>query len=534
MKNKIIYLILFLISLLSVWRLFQVGYPSMQDDMQIFRLEQFDQCLKDGQIPCRYIADGGLGYGYPLYNFYSPLPYSVAEIFHLLGFSFINSIKISLILPAFIRTFGMYFLATAFFGSGGGILSTVLFAFAPYQALNTFVRGAIAENWALSLLPFIFWSLYKRHNKLSITFLIALFLSHNLTIIYALPLLLIFSIFTKNFKYSLRSLFWSFCITSFFVLPAFFEKNLTTVNTMTQGYFSYVIHFTTLKELFVSNFWGYAGSMWGPIDGLSFNIGLFQWLIPSIIFIYYFIHKNLKNRRLIIALYLIAVLALFLTHSKSTFIWQLLPFMAYFQFPWRFLAPVIFCFSFIGGGLVQTISAKYKKLVLVALSFMIIFINLPYFQEDIWYPNLTDSQKLTPAEITRQSGAGLMDYWPKYGKNFPTTFAPSGPIIVSGQVSLDNFSKNSRQVKLNLLVITPMATLNLPVVYFPNWELFVDNQKTTYQIEPKLGLIQISLAQGQHQILLNFVNTPLRTIANSLSLLTLLSFIIFIIREKRS
>ena len=534
MKNKFIYLILFLISLLSVWRLFRPGYPSMQDDIQVFRLQQFDQCLKDGQIPCRYIANGGLGYGYPLYNFYSPLPYSVAELFHLVGFSYLNSIKISFIIPAFIRTFGMYFLASAFFGSSGGLLSAVLFTFAPYQSLNTFVRGAIAETWALSLLPFIFWSIYKRKNKLSILFLSSLFLSHNLTLLYALPLLSIFSIFTKNTKYFIRSSFWSFCTASFFLLPAFFEKNQTTVSTMTQGYFNFIVHFTTLKELFISNFWGYSASMWGPVDGLSFQVGLFQWLLPTIVFVYYLIHKNSTHRCLIISFYFIAFFALFLTHSKSTFIWQTLPFMAYFQFPWRFLALAVFCLSFLGGGLIKIFLSKFRALILILLTFTIIFLNLPYFQEDIWYSNLTDSQKLNSSEIIRQSGAGLMDYWPNFSQNFPSAFAPNTPSIVDGQVSVDNYSKNSHSAELSVIAITPTATINLPIVYFPNWDLYIDNQKADYQIEPKLGLIQITLLQGQHQILLKFVNTPIRNFANSLSLLTLASFIIFIIREKRS
>jgi len=116
MNKKIIYLILTAVALFSSWRLFRPGYPSMQDDIQVFRLQQFDQCLKDKQIPCRYISGGGLGYGYPLYNFYSPLPYAVAESFHLLGFSFINSIKIAFIIPAFLRVFGMFLFSSIFFG----------------------------------------------------------------------------------------------------------------------------------------------------------------------------------------------------------------------------------------------------------------------------------------------------------------------------------------------------------------------------------------------------------------------------------
>lgn len=533
MKNKIIILILLLLSFLSSWRLFRTGYPSMQDDIQIFRLQQFDQCLKDGQIPCRYIANGGLGYGYPLYNFYSPLPYGVAEIFHLFGFSYIDSIKISFIIPSFLRTFGMFFLASAFFGTSGGLLSATLFNFAPYQAINTFVRGAIAETWALSLLPFIFYFIYKRKNKLSILFLSALFLSHNLTLIYALPLSLIFSLVTHNFKYFFRSLFWSLCATSFFILPAFFEKNLTTVNTMTQGYFYYIIHFTTLKELFLSNFWGYSASMWGPIDGLSFNIGIYQFIISTLVFGFCLFNKKIKNHSLLIFLYLIAIFLLFLTHSKSTFIWQHLPLISYVQFPWRFLAPVIFCLSFIGGGLSRILSIKHKKFFIYALITSIVLINFSYFREDIWYSQLTDSQKLTDTEIVRQSGAGLKDYWPNFGQSFPESYAPTLPTVISGQADFLNFSKNSRHASSVFYITTDSATMNLPLVYFPNWKLKINGQEANYQIEPTLGLIQISLPHGQHEIKLSFTNTPLRVFANTLSLFSLVSFIIFIIREKK-
>jgi len=534
MKNKLIYLILFLISLLSIWRLFRPGYPSMQDDIQVFRLEQFDQCLKDGQIPCRYIPDGGLGYGYPLYNFYSPLPYAVAEFFHLIGFSFINSIKISFILPAFIRTFGMYFLATVFFGSGGGILSAILFAFAPYQAVNTFVRGALGEVWAISLLPLVFYFLMKNKNQLLIISLSCLLLSHNLTLIYGLPLLLIFSIFTKKFKHFFRAFIWSGALCSFFLLPAFFEKNLTTVNTMTQGFFSYLIHFTTLKQLFISNFWGYAGTMWGPVDGLSFKLGIFQWLLPTIVFICFLIKKNLKHRSLIISFYLIGIFALFLTHNKSTFIWQALPFMAYFQFPWRFLGLAIFCLAFIGGGLTKFLGEKFKIPLILFLGLIITLLNVPYFREDIWYPNLTDENKLSGGELIRQSAAGLKDYWPNYSQEFPISFAPAFPVVVEGEVNINGYYKNSHYSTASISVLTPRALLNLPIVYFPRWELILVGHEKDYKIDPKLGLIQLELEQGVHNYELKFRNTPLRTFANLLSLLSLGAFIILTIREKKS
>jgi hypothetical protein len=506
----------------------------MQDDIQVFRLQQFDQCFHDAQIPCRYIADGGMGYGYPLYNYYSPFPYIVAESFHLLGFSYIDSIKATLIIPSFVRTFGMYIFATVFFGSTGGFLATVLYTLAPYQSVNSYVRGAIGELWALSLLPLVFWSLYQRKGKLSVIFFTALLLSHNLTLIYSIPLLILFSLITKCHKYLFRTLLWSIGISAFFLLPAFFEKNLTTVNTMTQGFFSYIIHFATLKELFISNYWGYSGSMWGPIDGLSLNIGIFQFLIPTIVFIFYLFKKEVKNRFLLIVFFCISLFALFLTHNKSTFIWRSLPFMSYFQFPWRFLGLAIFCLSFIGGGLISLIKKNLKVPVVIALIISIVALNYPLFMPDIWYSKLTDRDKLSGVELVRQSGAGLMDYWPNYSNGFPRTFAPTLPTVTEGQVDFIKYYKKSNYVESYFSVLTPKAIINLPIVYFPNWTLILDGQKHDFQIEPNLGLIQFELNSGEHHLQLYFENTPLRSFANLFSLFAFGSFIILIIREKRS
>lgn len=534
MPTKIKILLLVILSLLSSWRLFRPGYPSMQDDIQVFRLEQFDQCLQDRQIPCRYISEGGLGYGYPLYNFYSPLPYAVAELIHLVGFSFIDSIKISFIIPAIIRTFGMYLLAASFFGSSGGFLAATLYSLAPYQALNTFVRGAIGETWALALLPLVFWSLSQKKGKLSVLFLSCLLLSHNLTLIYALPFLALFTIITKNLKYFFRTILWSIALCAFFLLPAFFEKNLTTVSTMTQGYFSYIIHFTTLRELFISRFWGYSGSMWGPLDGLSFQIGLIQFIVPAVVFFMALFKRNTQHRFLIMIFSLVALFSLFLTHSKSTFIWQLFTFMAYFQFPWRFLGLSLFSLAFVSGGLVSLIKNNLKIPVVIGLIITTIALNYSYFREDLWYPKLQDADKLGGSELIRQSAAGLKDYWPKYSQKFPETFAPSVPVVLEGEVDFIKYFKNSHNATAYFSVTTPEALFNLPIVYFPNWELIIDNQKSDYQIDKELGLIQISLPEGQHSLTLDFKNTPLRTVSNILSLLAATCFIILIIREKRS
>jgi len=336
---------------------------------------------------------------------------------------------------------------------------------------------------------------------------------------------------------------FSIGISSFFLLPAIFEKNLITIDTMTQGYFNYIIHFATLNQLFISRFWGFGASLWGPIDDMAFSVGLIQWLIPLISIIFLTIKTFQKKTSLsnkvvpilsgpVILFFLVFLFSVFLTHNKSTFIWKTLPFMSFYQFPWRFLSIAIFASSFVAGSIVLLINHKFQKLALILISLTTIILNFSYFKEDIWFKNLTDSQKLSSEEVIKQSGAGLKDYWPKFGKNFPTTFAPNLPTIIQGEVDFIKYYKKSNYSEAYFSVSTPKATINLPIVHFPNWELYVDNQKIDYQINPDLGLIQFEINQGSHHYELFFKNTKIRLIANLISLISLSLIIVFGIKAK--
>lgn len=546
-KRKIIILIsIILISLITFYRLCRPGYFSMMDDMHVFRLQQFDQCLHDGQIPCRFISDGGMGYGYPLFNYYSPLPYSIAEGFHLIGFSFINSLKITFASCHLIGVLGMFLFASLFWGETGAAISSIIFLLAPYQATDSWVRGAIAESLAINIIPWIFYFLtqfinHKKNKLFLIISLASLFLSHNLISLAIAPVLLIYSIILllKNKNLNLKSLFrltipvlLSLGLSAFFVLPAIFEKNLVTVDTMTQGYFNYVNHFATLNQLFISRFWGYGASLWGPIDDMAFSVGLIQWLLPLISIILIIFNKHKKNSLSIIFFFLVFLFSLFLTHNKSTFIWKLFPFMPYFQFPWRFLSIAIFAASFISGSIVLLIKKKFQTIILIIIALLTIILNFSYFKEDIWYPNLTDKEKLSTENIIVSSGAGLKDYWPKFGKNFPNSFSTQNPVVLKGKVDFIKFYKNSHSAQAYLSVNSDNAVFNLPMVYFPNWELKINGQNRDFQIDPDLGLIQLNLTSGQYSLELKFKNTPIRILANYLSLASLILFAIMIVKKK--
>ncbi len=540
----IIPIVLILLSILSFYRLLRPGYPSMQDDIQVFRLNQFDKCIHDFQIPCRYIPDAGFGYGYPLYNYYSPLPYAIAEVFHLISFSYIDSIKIVFILCHIIGIFGMYFFAKHYWGKLGGIISATLFLLAPYQSVDSYVRGAIAESLALNITPFLFWALTQvitknKHKLLFIILLASLLLSHNLTSLTFAPILLVYTLILlwQNNKLNIKNIInisiptlLSIGISAFFTLPVIFEKNLVTVDTMTQGYFYYVIHFATLSELFISRFWGYGASLWGPIDDMSFSIGHIHWIL-GILLLIFFVFTRFKNKKInpviFVFFFSVFIFSTFLTHSKSTFIWKALPFMAYYQFPWRFLASVIFSLSFIGGSAVYLFkNKKFIPYLTIIICLITIILNISYFKEDIWFPNLTDQQKLSGQALIQQSGAGLKDYWPKTGNKVPDVYAPDKPTASNNSnITILDYKKQSNHVSA-IITAAKSSTITMPVVYFPNWTLSIDNVKTNYRTTPDLGLIQFDLTQGKHTINLSFSDTPIRKTANIISLLSIILAII--------
>ncbi|MDD4106997.1 MAG: hypothetical protein PHX84_03615, partial [Candidatus Shapirobacteria bacterium] len=158
-KLKYFWLILTVVlTLPAIFFLLRPGiYYNMHDDMQMIRQLEMEKCLKDGQIPCRWTPDLGYGYGYPLFNFYPPMPYLVGQIYRTVGFSFLTSIKLTAITQIILSSLFIYLLSSSIFGPIGGFISSLFYTYAPYHALNIFVRGAMNEAWAAVFFPLIFY-----------------------------------------------------------------------------------------------------------------------------------------------------------------------------------------------------------------------------------------------------------------------------------------------------------------------------------------------------------------------------------------
>ena len=115
-------------------RILGSGFFSMHDDQQVARLYLLDQALKQGDLYPRWVGLLGFNLGYPLFNFYPPLVYYVGELFHLLGFSYIWSIKLVFITGFIVGAWGMYLLARQLWNQTAAFVAALLYTYFFYHA----------------------------------------------------------------------------------------------------------------------------------------------------------------------------------------------------------------------------------------------------------------------------------------------------------------------------------------------------------------------------------------------------------------
>ncbi len=539
-------IILVLFSIPSFSTLLQPGYFGMHDDLQIMRIYQMDKCLRDGQIPCRFVPDMGYGFGYPLFNFYPVMPYYLGEAIHAIGFSLIWSVKIVFILSFLVSAITMFFLGRFLWGSLGGLISALFYLYAPYHAVDVYVRGAMSESWSLAWTPavFLFIARVIQKPELKNITLLAIFsalflMSHNPMALIFTPIMGVWALIhlwqTKNLESIPRLIIgglWGLGIASFFTLPVLVEGKLVHLETLFIGYFNYLAHFVSLHQMFISTFWGYGGSVWGIGDGMSFQIGWLHWggLLFTIPLIIIFWKTQREKSIVLIFLFLIFWASAFLIHPRSNPIWEKITILQTLQFPWRFLSVTIFVSSLSIGSFFVLDMRKKLLLALVMVSMVGLFVVYQsYFTIEKVVP-LTDKEKLSGALWDLQRTAGIFDYLPKTAKFPPGGPAPETIEVLKGEAQVSNFKKGTNWLYADVSVSND-ATLRLPIIDFPKWKVFVNGKEIKFDNENDLGQPTFGVYSGKHTIFAKLYNTPIRIFANIISLASLIILIMVLFKK---
>ena len=533
-----------LVNLLTFYQLLRPGFFPMQDDLQAFRIHQMVACLKDFQIPCRWVPDMGYQYGYPQFNYYPPLPYYIGGIFSLIGIQIIDSVKLLFILGFILSALTMFIFLKSFLNDYAACLGSILYTIVPVKAVQVYVRGSLSEFLAFIFLPLLLWSSLKliRIGKTKYLLWLAVSLAllittHNLTTLIFLPILLVWILTIislekkwKMFYKIISGVLLGIGLSAFYILPFIFEKKYVHLETLLGGYFDYRQHFVSIKQLLFSNYFYYGSSVFGLFDEVSLSAGIVHWIVALLaLFLSFTFYKKYKKLSITLwVLFALESIYLFLMHQRSYFFWEKISTLAWLQFPWRFLVPSAFLLSIFGAisaFLISKLNKNYAVIFTLVVVLSLILLHGAFFKPKEWL-NISDKDKFSGESWEKQLTISIFDYLPIFAKLPPNEKAPLLPDVLDGEVEFLSYQKGSNFQKGEALV-KEAATLRLPLFDFPGMQVLVDGMLIHHinndcrREEYCLGLITFNIEEGKHKIEVQLKDTPVRSLGNIISLVSL-------------
>jgi hypothetical protein len=495
------------------------GYPLDDDSIHnIIRVKEYQLALANSQIPPYWAENLYGGYGSPIFLFYAPLYLFAATIFYLLTGSLITGSISAISFFTITGSVGIYRLVLEMLGEktpinqAAGRIAGYFFILNPYLIGDKLIRSANSEYTALCLAPIALYGLIsiKRAPLKGCLILAAglalVILAHNLTALTMMAILIISALilYLNNtskplWLFILGGISLGLLISSFFWLPALYYKSLTHTEQLTQRGGNFHNQFKPLSTFFTNTDY--------------FSMGLLNlWVIVTSFFLLW-VARNKEKSTVIkpaTAYLILAMLFIFLQTKSSLLLWENIPYMRLFQFPWRMMGPLALIIAILVGLLfpVYYKNKKYKsfnKLELIILILCVIN-TLPSL-----VTKLPVSETLIEELISRFNQNNLKslivtstvddEYLPKTAKvnlnhyeyeysplilNYATNFSATIIMETGTEIALETDSSQPIQLELKRW-------------FFPGWKSAVNGFDQQVSIS-KNGLIAIPVSPGHNQI----------------------------------
>jgi hypothetical protein len=500
-------IILLLISLLPVFFLLKSGFPITDDgSWLIIRFTAFFEAFRSGQLPVRFLLRLNNGFGYPVSDFLYPLYLYLATPIHVIGFGFVNSIKILLIANIFAASLFSFLWLRKRFDNLSALLGSLSFVLAPYFLFDLFRRGSFGEVLSLSVVPFILWQIERR----SLIFLsfgfFFLVLSHNTLAAFFIPLLVIYALLTKNnLKIFFTSLILGIGMSSFFFIPALYDLQYTVfLSTKISSFYDYLF---SLKDYYL--------------------IGLSSVVVVVLGFYLMIRKRELRKEGFLVFAVISTIVIILLQLPVSRFFWELFPFKNFIQFPFRLLSVFVVLVSFISGFVVFNMPKRLKIIFVLIISVLLLLQGV-YVLNNTRYEVHPDAFYSTNQATTTVAN----EY---YSKNFrlENNLDYQNKIRIKGNGNISNISSNSKKISFHSSAPAPV-TAQVGVMYFPGWKATVNGKDQDVKVD-STGVINLELEKGDNTVNLEFGETAQRQIADIISIISFVALfgIYLLIRNKK-
>jgi hypothetical protein len=427
--------------------------------------------------------------------------------------------------------------------------------------VDVYVRGALPEFWSFVFVPAIFWAMHRNWKNPTVGNMLLfsilgffLIYTHNLVAMMASIFfaayffyLLYHSKDRKSFSFSIIfSGVIAGMISAFFALPALLENKYTMVSLLTTQLANYNLHFVSVRQFFNSA-WGYGGSILGPNDGFSLEVGKLHLLLVAVsILALLFLWVKKRKVNSVFWLFLgLFVFSLFMQSYYSKPVWDAIQPFSYIQFPWRFMLFSVFTSSLLGGFVFSLNFDKRIKTVIAAVLIVLILVFYAgLFRPSKYLVTAKDSDYTAQNILRWKTSAMAFEYVPKgistKTSDLGTTIVNIDPSEVAkgsaksptGSMVIHTVIDKPQYKKMQVFSLTP-GTIQLNTFSFPGWTVLVNNKKIVYNDKNKFKLISVDLPKGESLVEAKFENTPIRRLSDWLTVIGLLIFVFLLPFSRR-
>lgn len=542
----LVFIFIVVVSVVILKDLYKPGVFSAHDIVHnIVRFYYFDEAVRDGQIPPRW-ANGLLnGFGYPIFIFSYQMPWLIAEPIHLLGFSIIDSVKLTFLAGFILSGLTMYFFQKSLFNRLSAFLGTVVYLFAPFRFSNIFVRAAIGDATSFIFSPLLFLSMYKLKTKskhipwwiiIGGFALASLLLSHALVFFFyliALTVYVFFSVLSVEdkltyFKNSFFIGFIAFGLSSYYLIPSIAEKNFTIFSSLLTQMIQGGGVFVTLRDLIYSP-WGY-GTFHSREGAMSIQIGFTQWLILSLALLTVIISftkkrikVDLRNEALI---YLVIIFISFLLmFPVSLPFWTWISKYVVIDFPWRAISVIVFCISFLAGFIANSLNSRKTLIIFVT----VITVVALYANRNNIRINQTLSWDLPFLLRLEKTTNSFDEYTPKWITLADVKIPKPRVDSFTSDTKITLLKTTSADTRFNMTT-TSCTPIRINTIFYPGWNLYINGQKQLISFKNH-SFLDFSISQYRSLIEAKFEETRLRLLSDIASLCTIIISLLVIYRN---
>lgn len=541
-----------LIALFGVWPF--VGRPSLETytdaEMHVYRALEVEESIRAGVLYPRWAPDLYYGYGYPVFNYYSPLTYHLAAWYSIVtGTDVVAGIKFVLILGYLLGSLGIYLFVRDRWGGMAGAVASAAFILSPYILyIDPHARGDVPEFFAITLFPLLLWAASRLRRSgspgdaaLTAVALALLIFSHPLMSIAFFGLFLLWVAWEMAFGHNviredgdrrrrpialtMGAIGFGLGLAAVLWVPAVLERGAVQLhNVAGPGYFDFHANFLTPAEVFsASPVFDYAATQ----PRFNFNLGVAQWVLAGLGLLSVF---HPRSRRLSVLFFaLVAVALVYLMLPSSVQVWEGIPPMSFFQFPSRFLGPAAVVMAVLAAASVGwsgLLPARWVRNTFGMLAIGLCLVSaLPHLFPRPWGPfgPVTALRSL----LVELDGRAV-------GTTSGNDFLPSTSDVAPGPIEslLQSYRAGTAPDKVNRATLPPGATvtvashgpehdrfdvdapegfvLRLYTLYFPGWEAYVNGSEADIEVAKPEGFITVRVPPGESSVEVRFENTPPR------------------------